>query len=49
MDATNVIGNPKLCVFASVSMDHIGVLGNTLDEIARDKAAIIKKDAEVVT
>ena len=29
MDATNVIENPKLCVFASVSMDHIGVLGNT--------------------
>ena len=49
MDATNVIGNPKLCVFASVSMDHIGVLGNTLEEIARDKAGIIKKGAEVVT
>ena len=49
MDATNVIGNPKLCVFASVSMDHIGVLGNTLEEIARDKAGIIKEGAEVVT
>lgn len=49
MDATNVIENPKLCVFASVSMDHIGVLGNTLEEIARDKAGIIKKGAEVVT
>lgn len=48
MDATNVIENPKLCVFASVSMDHIGVLGNTLEEIARDKAGIIKKGAEVV-
>ena len=49
MDATNVIENPKLCVFASVSMDHIGVLGNTLEEIARDKAGIIKSGSEVVT
>lgn len=49
MDATNVIENPKLCVFASVSMDHIGVLGNTIEEIARDKAGIIKRGSEVIT
>ena len=49
LDATNVIENTKLCVFASVSMDHIGVLGNTLEEIARDKAGIIKSGSEVVT
>lgn len=49
LDATNVIENTKLCVFASVSMDHIGVLGNTLEEIARDKAGIIKSSSEVVT
>ena len=49
LDATNVIENTKLCVFASVSMDHIGVLGNTLEEISRDKAGIIKSGSEVVT
>lgn len=47
-DATNIIKNTKLCVFASVSMDHIGVLGDTLEEIAKDKAGIIKKEAKVV-
>ncbi|MGN1165007.1 MAG: bifunctional folylpolyglutamate synthase/dihydrofolate synthase [Lachnospiraceae bacterium] len=49
LDATNVIENTKLCIFASISMDHIGVLGNTLEEIAEDKAGIIKKGAEVIT
>lgn len=49
LDATNVIESPVLCVFASISMDHIGVLGNTLEEIAEDKAGIIKKGAGVVT
>lgn len=49
LDATNVVENTKLCIFASISMDHIGVLGNTLEEIAQDKAGIIKKGAAVVT
>lgn len=48
-DATNVIDHTKICVFASISMDHIGILGNTLEEIAEDKAGIIKKGAAVVT
>ena len=47
-DATNIVKNTKMCVFASVSMDHIGVLGDTLEEIAEDKAGIIKKGADVV-
>lgn len=49
LDATNIIENTRLCVFASISMDHIGVLGNTLEEIAADKAGIIKKGAVVVS
>lgn len=48
-DATNVIKNTLLAVFASISMDHIGVLGNTLAEIAQQKAGILKKDCTVVT
>jgi len=49
MDATNVISHPLLCVFTSISMDHIGVLGNTLEEIAENKAGIIKAGCTVVT
>lgn len=49
LDATNVVENTKVCVFASISMDHTGVLGNTLEEIAENKAGIIKAGAAVVT
>lgn len=49
LDATNVIETPVLCVFASISMDHIGVLGDTLEEIAENKAGIIKNETGVVT
>ncbi|MGN0135914.1 glutamate ligase domain-containing protein [Anaerotignum sp.] len=49
LDATNIIENTKVCIFASISMDHIGVLGNTLEEIAENKAGILKKGAAAVT
>ena len=42
LDATNVIDTTVLSIFASISMEHIGVLGNTLEEIAENKAGIIK-------
>lgn len=48
-DATNVIENALVCAFASISMDHMAILGNTLEEIARVKAGIIKKGAYVVS
>ncbi len=48
LDATNVIENTILSVFASISMDHIGVLGNTLEEIAENKAGIIKPSCVAV-
>lgn len=48
-DATNVIQNTVAAVLASISMDHIGVLGNTLSEIAENKAGIIKSGCTVVT
>lgn len=41
-DATNVIPAPELCVFASISLDHMQFLGNTLREIAGVKAGILK-------
>lgn len=49
LDATNVVENTKICIFSSISMDHIGVIGNTLEEIAENKAGIIKPGAVVVS
>ncbi len=43
LDSTNVIGKPRLCIITSISMDHEEFLGNTLPEIAREKAGILKK------
>lgn len=49
MDATNVIKNTLVAVLASISMDHMGFLGNTLAQIAGNKAGIIKPGCTVVT
>ena len=46
-DATNVI-QPEVCVITSISLDHTEVLGNSLAEIATEKAGIIKPDSLVV-
>lgn len=48
-DATNVIRNTVAAVLASISMDHMGFLGNTLAEIAENKADIIKPGCTVVS
>lgn len=48
-DATNVIKNTVAAVLTSISMDHMGFLGNTLEEIAANKAGIIKPGCTVVT
>ncbi|MFC1862290.1 bifunctional folylpolyglutamate synthase/dihydrofolate synthase [Chloroflexota bacterium] len=48
LDATNVV-QPEVCVITSISFDHTEVLGNTLAEIAVEKAGIIKPDSVVVT
>ncbi|MCM1387348.1 MAG: bifunctional folylpolyglutamate synthase/dihydrofolate synthase [Bacillus sp. (in: Bacteria)] len=49
MDATNIIKNPVCTVFSSISMDHMAVLGKSLEEIAMQKAGIIKDSCPVVT
>ena len=41
-DATNVIETPLCTVITSVSMDHMNVLGDTLEKIAAEKLGIIK-------
>jgi dihydrofolate synthase/folylpolyglutamate synthase len=47
LDATNVVV-PKICVITSISYDHTYILGNTLTEIATEKAGIIKQGIHVV-
>lgn len=49
LDATNVITKPLACVWTSISMDHMGILGNTLEKIALEKAGIAKKGAVLVS
>ena len=48
-DATNIIQKPLCSVFVSIQMDHMAFLGNTLREIAKIKAGIIKDDCPAVT
>jgi dihydrofolate synthase / folylpolyglutamate synthase len=48
LDATNVIEAPLATVIAPVSMDHTEFLGDTLTAIAREKAAIIKRDVPAI-
>jgi dihydrofolate synthase / folylpolyglutamate synthase len=47
LDATNII-TPVVCVITTITYDHTNVLGNTLDEIAREKAQIIKPKVPIV-
>jgi dihydrofolate synthase/folylpolyglutamate synthase len=48
LDATNVV-RPQVCVITSISYDHTDVLGDTLAQIAGEKAGIIKSDCAVVS
>jgi dihydrofolate synthase / folylpolyglutamate synthase len=48
LDATNIV-MPTVSVITSISYDHMAVLGNTLAEIAGEKAGIIKKEVPVVS
>ena len=45
MDATNVVDEPLACVFTKISRDHMQFLGESLTEIAREKAGIMKPGA----
>ncbi len=48
-DATNIIEAPIASVITSISLDHTGVLGDTLEKIAFEKCGIIKQGAHTVT
>lgn len=49
LDATNIVENTLAAVLTSVSMDHMQFLGGTLEEIAAQKAGIIKEKCVVVS
>ena len=49
LDTTNVIPAPLATVITPISYDHMSILGNTLTEIATEKAGIIKTGTIVVT
>jgi dihydrofolate synthase/folylpolyglutamate synthase len=48
LDATNVVANSAVCIITPISLDHIQILGNTIGEIAWEKAGIIKPGCWVV-
>ena len=47
LDCTNIL-SPLLSVITNISLDHTGFLGDTLEQIAREKAGIIKPHIPVV-
>ena len=47
LDSTNIV-NPKVCVITPVSLDHQHILGETISEIAKEKAGIIKAGESVL-
>lgn len=47
LDATNALDHPVVCAITSIGLDHMEILGNTLGEIAGEKAGIIKPGVPV--
>lgn len=48
MDATNIIPDKILAIIAHIGLEHTAILGNSLKEIAREKAGIIAYNRPVV-
>ena len=48
LDSTNVV-TPLLSVITPIALDHVAVLGDTIAEIAAEKAGIIKPDVDVLS
>ena len=48
LDSTNVIDTPELAVITAIGYDHVKELGPTLNDIAGEKAGIIKHNGDVV-
>ncbi|MGN0346606.1 MAG: bifunctional folylpolyglutamate synthase/dihydrofolate synthase [Lachnospiraceae bacterium] len=48
LDTTNIVKRKAMCVLTKIAMDHMEYLGNTLEQIAEEKAGIIRKNVPVV-
>lgn len=48
LDATNIVKNKKICIITRIARDHTEYLGDTLKEIAGEKAGIIAKGVPVI-
>ena len=48
LDSTNVIENTALSIITGIDFDHTALLGNTIEEIAHEKAGIIKENRPVL-
>jgi len=48
-DSTNIIPRPIVTAITNIGLDHMEILGNTKEKIARDKAGIIKKGCYFLT
>lgn len=47
LDSTNIL-QPLLAIITNIGLDHLGMLGNSIEVIAVEKAGIIKKNTPVV-
>ncbi len=47
LDTTNIVST-EVCVLTPISLDHVEILGDTLRQIAKEKAVIIKSGATVI-
>ena len=48
LDSTNALGNPMVAVITRIGYDHMAILGNTLTEIASEKAGILKENVPAI-
>ncbi|MDD6157213.1 MAG: bifunctional folylpolyglutamate synthase/dihydrofolate synthase [Lachnospiraceae bacterium] len=49
LDSTNAIGTPGAAVITKIGLDHTAILGETLEEIAEEKAGIMKRGCPVIS
>ena len=48
LDATNIVDYPICSVITSIGLDHIDVIGNSIEAIASEKAGVIKPNTPCV-
>lgn len=49
LDSTNVVESPEVCAITRIGLDHTAILGDTLAQIAGEKAGIVKHGSPVVS